>query len=347
MKPRLKKHRTLQAVDLFSGAGGVTAGYKQAGISVVAAVEIDSQACATYRANHPEVTVFEKDIRRVPARRIADQLRGRTLDILTACSPCGSYSTLRRGRGSARDKDLALVALRFVRVLKPRVVVLENVPQLQRDERFRLLKSELRKLGYRTWWRVIDAQDYGVPQRRKRLIIVASRETRPTELTVARLRRTVKDAFRGLDPRGRLNRPPQLSDRVLERIRAIGRNGGSRDDLPEELQLACHKKLKSGATNVYGRMSANQPAPTLTTRCTTPACGRFIHPSRNRPITLREAACLQTFPRRYSFVGNRQEVERQIGNAVPVELARRIAVHAQRSLLMRIGRGAGQAGVRT
>ncbi len=325
--------RTPTAVDLFAGAGGVTAGYKRAGVRVVAAVEIDPVACASYRLNHAEVVLFQRDIRRVAARAVARVLGRTRLDVLTACSPCNSYSTLRRGRGSAASKDLALEIVRFARVLKPRCIVVENVPPLERDRRFRRLVRSLRKLGYVLWWGVLDAQHFAVPQRRKRLVLIGQSAGIASAPVPARRIRVVDQAIRGLSSRDRLHRKPELAPRVLERIRAIPRNGGSRKDLPPELALRCHARLSaSAATNVYGRMKGNEPAPTLTTRCTTPACGRFVHPRANRPITLREAACLQTFPRRYRFEGTREEIERQIGNAVPAELARRIVVHVLHKL---------------
>lgn len=319
------------AVDLFAGAGGVTAGYKRAGIRVVVAVERDPVACATYTSNHPEVTLIQRDIQRVTAREVRELIGRRTLDILTACSPCNSYSTLRRDGGTPLEKDLALIVLRFARVLRPRVVVIENVPRLASDRRFTRMRQTLRSFGYNVWWGILDAQDYGVPQRRRRLVLIARRDAPSTPPARARVVRTVDVAIRHLRASDPLNRAPTIKPTVLRRIRATRRNGGSRADLPEELRLACHDRLSSSAaTNVYGRMRGNDVAPTLTTRCTTPACGRFIHPRANRPVTLREAACLQSFPRSYKFVGTRMEIERQIGNAVPVELSRRIAEHIAR-----------------
>lgn len=324
--------RSLVALDLFAGAGGVTAGFKRAGVRVAVAVELDPVASETYRSNHPEVTLLQRDIRRVPARQVQSLLGRRRLDILTACSPCGSYSSLRRGRGSAASKDLALQVVRFARALRPRALIVENVPPLQHDHRFRKLIQSLEALGYELWWGVLDSQFFGVPQRRKRLVLIGQRKGVPEAPATARRIRVVDEAIRGLSAQDPLHRLPKPAPQVLARIRAVSRDGGSRDELPPELVLRCHDELRSkAATNVYGRMKGNEPAPTLTTRCTTPACGRFIHPRANRPITLREAACLQTFPRRYRFVGTREQIERQIGNAVPVELAYRIVRHVLRS----------------
>ncbi len=333
MRIRKRHSQGLTAVDLFSGAGGATSGYKLAGVRVVAAVDSDARACDSYELNHPEVRLIRRNIHRVAATEVKRLLGRRTLDILTACSPCTSYSTMRMGKSDPRDKDLALVVLRFARVLKPRAVVLENVPQLCDDERFERLRGGLEQLGYEVWFDTIDAASYGVPQRRRRLLLIAQLGAPPLSLPKARVQRTVNMAIRRLDLRDTLHRSRDLPEKVLARIRAVPLRGGSRSALPKRLRLACHDRIRrSAATNVYGRMRSNQPSPTLTTRCTTPSCGRFVHPRANRPITLREAACLQTFPRRYQFAGTRGEVERQIGNALPAELARRIALHVGRAL---------------
>jgi DNA (cytosine-5)-methyltransferase 1 len=320
----------LTAVDLFAGAGGVTTGYKQAGLRVVAAVELDSKAAETYRLNHPEVEIFEKDIRRVAPNDLRQALRGRSLDVLTACSPCKSYSTLARGDGKDDDKDLVLVTLRYVRALRPRVVVMENVPRLSSDQRFSALTTSLTALGYQVWHQVLDAYEFGVPQRRRRLVLIAARGAQPRRPRKSAVRRSVSHAIRRIDPRDKLHRARALKGIAAKRVAAVTINGGSRQSFTGELVLACHKSLSGAATSVYGRMNWSRPAPTLTTRCTTPSCGRFLHPFANRPITLREAACLQSFPRRYKFAGARGDVERQVGNAVPVEMARRIAVEASR-----------------
>lgn len=260
------------------------------------------------------------------------------LTLLKACPPCQGFSTLAEGRAAVNEdqNDLVLHTIRFVRALMPKAVLLENVPGLGRDERSRRLTAALRRLGYTSRQYKVNAVDFGVPQRRKRLIILAARGlgvSLPESLSAQGLdgpvpSATVRTAFEQLAqelvPGDELNRARQLTDTVRLRVAAVP-VGGSRFDLPPELQLECHIRLDKGparnATGSYGRLRLDEASPTMTTRCTTPACGSFIHPTEDRGITLREAATLQTFPSTYRFSGSYGEIERQIGNAVPVRMA--------------------------
>jgi DNA (cytosine-5)-methyltransferase 1 len=347
----------MTAVDLCSGPGGVTTGYKQAGIRVLAAVDIDSDARATYAANHPEVEVLSDDLAKLdPAKLLEEvELEPGQLDILTACVPCQTFSSLARDTKAADPRNrLVLRVSAFVKAMQPRAVVMENVPPLRNDRRFELLVGRLRRLGYGVWFDVVDAADFGVPQRRRRLVLIGLRgvpddavpkltEKHP-KLRGLRRRRTVRDTLRLVrnnakrDPLARPRREyPPL---VAKRIAAVPKDGGSRHSLRGRLELACHSKLKhSGAGSAYGRMKYDDFAPTLTTRCVTPACGRFLHPKANRAITLREAACLQTFPVGYVFTGGTMAVQGQIGNAVPPRLARAIAVVVREALATRAAAG--------
>lgn len=329
------------AIDLFSGAGGATQGLIEAGFDVIGAIEFDEAAAESYRLNHAKVRVWERDIRDVSAAEMRRSLglHMGELTLLKACPPCQGFSSLAEGRIQRDDprNDLVGHTIRFVREMRPKAVLLENVPGLGRDRRSLELLQGLRRLGYNARPYNVNAAQFGVPQNRKRLIILALRGLRsilPESLapTDPEVPVTVRDTFERLthllpsdDP---LSQHRQLSAKVTRRIEAIP-EGGTRFDLPEDLQLDCHKRLakasKSGATGSYGRLRWDDPAPTMTTRCTTPACGPFLHPHDNRPITLREAAAIQTFPVTYRFAGTRGEIERQIGNAVPVRMAREIA----------------------
>jgi DNA (cytosine-5)-methyltransferase 1 len=347
------KGRPLTAIDICSGPGGVTTGYKAAGIQVLAAVDIDDLARATYAANHPEVMLFSDDLSKLepPVLLQGAALRSGELDILTACVPCQTFSSLAR-TFCARDprNRLVLRVARFIEVLQPSAVVMENVPHLRKDRRFKLLLGRLRRCGYGVWYDVVDAADFGVPQRRRRLVLIAIRGERDAD--VPRLsptnpllsgflrRHTVREALRLVRLRAR--RDPLAQARtsypalVAKRIAAIPVNGGSRTGLTKDLELPCHSKIKkSGAGSSYGRMKYDDVAPTLTTRCITPACGRFLHPQANRAITLREAACLQTFPLDYVFKGGTMAVQSQIGNAVPPRLSQAIAVIVSDALVKR------------
>jgi DNA (cytosine-5)-methyltransferase 1 len=331
----------MTAVDLFAGAGGATAGLQQAGVDVLGAVENDPFACASYKANHPDVLLKEADIRTVDPEVLRAELHllPGELDLLKACPPCQGFSTLAKGDIDEDRNDLVLTVAGFTRAFRPRAILLENVPGLGRDARLGDLISELGTEGYRFATYVLDASALGVPQRRKRLIAlgVADSVDRPFPTDLKELLpsgfdthpTTVADAFSALrsqmeaaDP---LNVHRKPLGQVLARIKAIP-VGGTRFDLPPELQLKCHKDLAAGrdkrsASTPYGRLRLDEAAPTMTTRCTTPACGRFIHPTEDRGITLREAAALQTFPATYHFAGNYGAIERQIGNAVPVRMA--------------------------
>lgn len=331
------------AIDLFSGAGGASQGLKDAGFSVIGAVEFDSIASASYRLNHPNVHLWEQDIRSLKATAVARELNLKPgeLGLLKACPPCQGFSTLAEGRIDRDDPRNELVkhTIRFVRALRPSAVLVENVPGLGRDKRSSDLLESLHRMGYNAKAYHVNAVDFGVPQKRKRLIIVALRglKTRlPMSLSPSDPEepKTVKQAFDQLASEVTLNDPlsipRELPTYVLRRVEAIP-VGGNRYDLPPELQLDCHKKLdnegKRGASGSYARLRWEEPAPTMTTRCTTPACGPFLHPELHRPLTLREAAAIQTFPASYQFVGSRGDIERQIGNAVPVKMAAAIASH--------------------
>lgn len=329
------------AIDLFSGAGGATQGLADAGFSVIGAVEFDPVASRSYRLNHPDVYLWEQDIRSLAATKMARELELKPgdLGLLKACPPCQGFSSLAEGRIDGDDPRNELVrhTIRFVRALRPKAVLIENVPGLGRDQRSIDLLDSLRRMGYNAKSYHVNAVDFGVPQKRKRLIILALRGLKsvlPASLSPEDPEepRTVREAFEQLEvevaPNDPLSVPRVLSGAVLRRVEAIP-TGGNRYDLPPELQLECHIKLakegKSGATGSYARLRWGDPAPTMTTRCTTPACGPFLHPELHRPLTLREAAAIQTFPATYQFAGTRGDIERQIGNAVPVKMAAVIA----------------------
>lgn len=332
--------RALTAVDLFAGAGGATQGLSLAGFRVLAAVENDPDAAGTFKANHGDVLVLAEDIENVSPEDLLKVLglARRDLTLLTACPPCQGFSTLGTRRRDDARNDLVAEVWRFARALLPEAVLVENVPGLANDARWDDLRRRLRGNGYRVRHWIVDAADFGVPQRRRRLIALAVRENAATRLpddlrdvlpaSFQRAPAHARDAMAEAGPvegtKDRWHRPRTLTPAVLERVRAIPA-GGDYYDLPEDLQLECHKRLRAmgrkASTGPYSRMYLEGPAPTMTTRCTTVSCGRFIHPTEDRGISLREAALLQTFPVDYQFVGSHESVERQIGNAVPAGMA--------------------------
>lgn len=332
-----KAGQIFTAIDLFSGCGGLTCGLKDAGFRVVAAVEIDANAQATYKLNHPDTRLYETDIRKLdPADVLEDiALESGELDLLAGCPPCQGFSRLRtkNKRTAVKDDRNNLVnsfAL-FVKAMLPKTIMLENVPALGKDGRFTRVKGKLRKLGYQITVHVLDAADYRVPQRRKRLIMLASRVHIPEIAAKAQGHVTVRRALKGLGPPSKSKDklhgiPESRSAAVRDLIARIPKDGGSRLDLGKRFQLACHKR-SDGFKDVYGRMAWDDVSPTITSGCHNPSKGRFLHPQQNRAITLREAALLQGFRKKYKFdiTHGKEAIALMIGNALPPPF---IAAHA-------------------
>jgi DNA (cytosine-5)-methyltransferase 1 len=325
------------AIDLFRGCGGLTLGLRQAGFRVVGAVENDPLAVETYRANHKGVAVWPEDIRTLTPCQVKRHLglRKGELDLLAGCPPCQGFSTMTtlNGKRAIADSrnDLVFEFLRFVRGLAPKAVMLENVPGLAKDARIRRVCRQLKALGYEPSLDVLDAAEYGVPQRRRRMILLAARNAVIPFARPARRMKTVRDALTRLCP-GRARNDPlhqvgeKRSAKVTDIIRLIPKNGGSRLDLGERRQLDCHRNC-DGFNDVYGRMAWDEVAPTITGGCCNPSKGRFLHPTKNRCITLREAALLQTLPPSCTFSTKRGifPAAQMIGNALPSVFIRRHA----------------------
>ena len=321
------------AVDLYSGCGGVTAALRRKRFRVVAAVDNDPLAGRTYRLNNKSARLYSDDIRKVdPAEIREQQLDGGDLDLLVVCSPCQPFSNQNRNRGNDARAELILEAPRFAKVLNPKIIFFENVPGLASPElsnALEQLRSELEKIGYElSPSSTIDLADYGVPQRRLRCVLFATRKGHqiklPAPTTPNDKRKTVKTAIGNLPPlhSGQKDENDPLhfarthQPIALKRMAHIKKDGGDRFSLPPELELECHKGKKC-YPDVYGRMHWNRVAPTLTTGCTDVTRGRFMHPRDDRAISLREAARLQTFTDDYEFAGNSGQIAMQIGNAVP------------------------------
>lgn len=325
------------AFDCFSGCGGMSQGLKQAGYNVVGAIEIDAAAMSVYKLNHPTVHTWSDDIRTVAASEILKQLgirKGR-LDLLGGCPPCQGFSTLRtfNGKWCVRDEqnDLIFEFQRLVLELNPKQVILENVPGLLDNHRLTLFRATLESAGYEVDAAVLDVGSYGVPQRRRRLVLLASRVSSVTFAQPDNRKYTVRDAIGKLPAAGESgdalhDLPENRSRLVAARIRHIPSDGGSRSALPSHLKLECHKN-SDGFKDVYGRMAWDKPAPTITTGCFNPSKGRFLHPEEDRAITMREAALLQSFPKSYKFPVElgKVKVATMIGNALPPRFIKRQA----------------------
>jgi DNA (cytosine-5)-methyltransferase 1 len=327
----------LRAIDLFCGAGGLTQGLRNAGFRVIGAVDCDELALETYTMNHPRTWVWEEDITQLPPESVMDELsleKGE-LDLLAGCPPCQGFSAMRTHNGKLDvadpDNELVFEFLRYARALKPRALMMENVPALREDRRMERIRRALRALGYSLVDDVLDTADYGVPQRRRRYILLGLLGEKPEFGALSKRRRTVAGAIRRLPaPHESLDELHSVTERRSDAIRKliadIPRDGGSRSQLPPERQLNCHKD-HDGHRDVYGRMAWSKPAPTITGGCVNPSKGRFLHPEQNRAITPREAALLQSFPPNYRFSMRRGRfaVAQQIGNALPPRFIERHA----------------------
>jgi DNA (cytosine-5)-methyltransferase 1 len=336
MKPR-HSDRVPKAIDLFAGCGGCTVGLKKAGFEVVGAVEINEAAKVVYELNHPEVRLWHKPIQDLTSNNILKELDLKVgeLDLLAGCPPCQGFSTVRTLNGCRVVNDdrnnLIFDFERLVDGLRPKTVMLENVPGLVEDARLDRFVQSLSKLGYTVNYKVLDAAEYGVPQRRRRVILLAGHFGSIAFGRKARRRPTVRDAIHSLKSVGKSGDPihdalERRTEKVMDLIRQIPKDGGSRSALPESFQLPCHRRC-NGFKDIYGRMSWDLVAPTLTTGCHNPSRGRFLHPQEDRAITMREAALLQTFPKKYTFPANfgKTALADLIGNAIPPEFVRRHA----------------------
>jgi DNA (cytosine-5)-methyltransferase 1 len=331
------------AIDLFSGIGGLSLGIQRAGFQVLAGVEVNPLSAESYALNFPDVTLWRSDIRDVdPADMMkALQLAPGDLALLAGCPPCQGFSTIRTRRGpTVRDarNQLILEFLRFAAALSPRAVMIENVPGLASYGLFRKLVSGLRALDYNVRSGVFDAADYGVPQRRKRLLLLASREGIPVFGSPDAVRQTVRQAIGEMPTPGASgdalhDLSEHRSARIKEMISQIPKDGGSRGSLSDAAQLACHQRL-NGFKDVYGRMKWDAVAPTITGGCINPSKGRFLHPEEDRAITLREALLLQGFPPRFqlSLARGKLRAAELVGNALPPPLVARHAASLRESL---------------
>ncbi|HEU4463182.1 MAG TPA: DNA cytosine methyltransferase [Solirubrobacterales bacterium] len=329
----------LTAVDLFCGVGGLSVGLREVGFSVVGAVDVSDLAVEGYRANHPETVVWHQNIRSLSPNRVMEELdlSPGELDLLAGCPPCQGFSTMRtlRQGTSVEDKRNSLVAQfgRYAAALLPRALLMENVPGLEDEPVLDRLVKRLKRLGYSVTTGVHDAAEYGVPQRRKRFVLIGmlDAETAPFAEAVSS-RSTVRDALGDLPFPDDTDDPlhshgEKRSRRIRNLIRDIPHDGGGQKDLPRRRRLGCHKRT-NGFFDVYGRMAWDKPSPTITSGCINPSKGRFLHPDQDRAITLREAALLQSFPPDYKIPlgAGKYKAADLIGNAIPPAF---VASHAR------------------
>lgn len=330
--------RHVVCVDLFCGAGGLTHGLIEAGVHVVAGVDFDDACQHPYTANHQGIAFHKRDVAKLDASDVESWFGDAAIRVLAGCAPCqpfSSYSQRYETVGTERWGLLNHFA-RLVSEVRPDIVTMENVPTVTKHKVFSDFVATLKSLEYEVWYSVIDCAEYGLPQRRRRTVLLASLHGKIVLRTPdASEARTVEDVLMSLptlrhgdsDEDDPLHTASSLSPLNLERIEA-SKPGGSWRDWPKHLVAECHRK-ESGKTypGVYGRMKWGEPAPTLTTQFFGFGNGRFGHPAQARALSLREGAILQGFPQDYSFVPEGKPIQfkvlgRLIGNAVPVDLGR-------------------------
>lgn len=351
-------YRNLGVIDLFSGCGGSALGFNQAGFPIKVAVDIDKNASESFKVNFPDCAVLPTDITYISGKELlkAGGFKNGKEVILIACPPCQGFSNARRNSQRLNDPRNKLIYefLRIVEEIKPMSFVLENVPGLATGigkPLFLQILQRLHELGYQTVYDVVNTADYGVPQRRRRLVLMGTNNKNirlsfpprtnvdPSVSEELPAWNTVREAIKDLPPISAGERHPEdilhasasLAEINLKRIKVTPHDGGDRTSWPEELILDCHKTTK-GHKDVYGRMQWDYPSPTMTGGCAMISKGRFGHPEQDRAISLREAARLQTFPDSFIFTGNFGQIAEQIGNAVPPLLAKRVADALVKSL---------------
>lgn len=359
-KRKNEKARSLKCVDLFAGAGGFSLAAANVGIKVVAAIEINKFAAQTYRENLAQkfgVILYESDISSIDPQQISSKHfpSGSNCDLVLGGPPCQGFSVHRINSAGVKDprNKLILRYFDFVHVLRPKVFLMENVPGILWGRHKEFVESFYKaaaKSGYTALQPVVlDARDYGLPQRRKRVFILGIR----SDITLA-LEWPPKPTHR--DPAGEKNEGKKLkpwrpssdvfekeikvkdannihmnhSAALIEVFKSTPINGGSRNQ--SSRILSCHKE-HSGHSDVYGRIDPLVSGPTMTTACVNPSKGRFVHPTEHHGITVRHAARFQSFPDWFSFKGGLMAAGEQIGNAVPVKLAEVLLKQISKALI--------------
>lgn len=335
-------NKKIIGVDLFCGAGGLTRGLKDAGIQVKRGFDIDEKLKVTYEKNNGRTKFVCKDVSKITGDEVLKGIdREKYLFLLAGCAPCQPFSRINKSNFEEDGRKLLLMQFaRLIEETNPDFIMLENVPGLMRGRGkfiFDKFIEQLESQKYNYDADVLNAKNYGVPQNRERVILLASRhgKIKIPEATHGKNKKpyvTVRDILSKYPaiksgsehPKIPNHQTRALEDINKERLQYVKKNGGSRFDFPDHLVLECHKK-HNGHSDVYGRMRWDDVSPTLTCKCTSISNGRFGHPTQLRGISVREAAALQTFKDNYTFYGSITDTSRWVGNAVPVIFSKALA----------------------
>lgn len=329
-----------EVVDLFCGVGALSHGLFLAGFKIVAGYDLDARCKYAFEKNN-KANFFVQDVATLTAKEIKSHYTGTKPTILAGCAPCQPFSTYKHGYGEDPKWNLVTKFGDLAAAVRPDFVTMENVPALVKykdGDVFDDFCNGLTKVGYDISWSIVKCEEFGIPQRRRRLVLIAAKSQKLKALKFAEKKATtVREAIGSLkeikagqaDPDDPLHVSQSLTEINLRRIQT-SRPGGTWRDWPEELRADCHRRV-TGQTyaSVYARMTWDAPSPTVTTQCYGFGNGRFGHPEQDRAISLREAAILQSFPHDYVFLPPDEkpklaEIARWIGNAVPVRLAEEI-----------------------
>ena len=347
-------HKSISAVDLFCGVGGLTYGLQQAGIKVNAGIDIDETCKYAYEKNN-ETQFIRKDVSTVTSEYLVSLYPENNIKLLVGCPPCQPFSShTRKNKNRKSDEKWGLLAnmQQLIEEVKPEIVSVENVPPIRKQKVFINFVDKLQELGYHVYKEVVNCVDFGVPQARRRLVLIASifgeihllakthhdLSDNSPPITVRKIIAELENITHGqVSEKDPLHRASKLGEINQKRIKH-STPGGTWLDWDSDLRAECHKK-PSGKTykSVYARMEWDKPAPTITTQFYNFGTGRFGHPEQHRALSLREGALLQTFPENYDFIdpelpASFTRLGVHIGNAVPVQLATVIGLSIQKHL---------------
>ena len=328
------KNKKPTFIDLFAGVGGMSLGFIDAGFDLLCAIDFDEDCYNTFKRNHKNVPFICDDVKKLSRKKL-ESYNVFSVDVVVAGIPCQSFSFAgkrNRERFARKEDDrnyLFKEVIRISKMLNPKIVVFENVKgilSLKNGKIKQQIVNDLAKIGYSADWKILDASNFGTPQKRERVVFVANKmgidNIFPKVKKDAKIK-TVGDVFKNV--KGPNHVPRELRGVVLKRVKLVD-EGQNWKNLPKHLQT---KSVHSGA---YGRLNSSEPSRTILTRFDTPSVGYVVHPKKDRVITVREAARLQDFPDDFEFTGSLLSQCRQVGNAVPVNMARSIANSVKKML---------------